>query len=81
MAKITQTLVSYVSISESKEETVTHGTSYKFTRLNQSIIRSLWETGDNFALKNPNQVRLVEFERGFRGLPQYQISDIEDSKP
>ena len=80
MATITQTLVSCVSISKPKEETVTRGTQYKFTLLNQSIIRSLGEIGHNFVFKNPNQVRIVAFERIFRGLIQGRISDIEDLK-
>jgi len=59
---------------------MTPGTLYKFTLLNQSIIRSLWEIGHNVSLKNPNQVRPVAFKIGFRGLLQDQISDIEDPK-
>ena len=51
--------------------------SYKFALLKQSIIRSSWEIGHNFALKNPNQVRPVAFERSFRGLLQGLILDIE----
>ena len=66
----TQTLVSYLSISETKDETVTRGKSYKFALLNQSRIRSLWEIGHKFVLENPNQVRPVAFERSFRGLLQ-----------
>ena len=66
--------------ARAKEEIVTRGMSYKFALLHQSIIRSLWETGNKFALKNPNQVRLVAFERRFRGLHQGLISDIEDPK-
>ena len=67
-----------LSISEPKEETVTRGKSYKFALLNQSIIGSLWDIGHNFALKNPNQVRPVTFERSLRGILKGQISDIED---
>ena len=78
MAASTWILVFFLSISEKREETVTRGKSYKFALPNQSIIRALWEIGHNFALKNPNQVRPMEFERGFRGLLQGGISDIED---
>ena len=63
-------LVFGLSISEPKEETVTCGKPYKFALLNQSKIGSLWEIGHNFALKNQNQIRPVEFERRFRGLLQ-----------
>ena len=63
MVAITQTVVFFLSISETKDETVTRGKSYKFALLNQSIIRSLWEIGHNFVLENPNQVRPVAFER------------------
>ena len=65
MAKSTQTLVSYVSILEPKEEKAILGKLYKFSLLNEPIIRSLWEIGHNFALKNPNQVRPMEFETRF----------------
>ena len=78
MVAITQTVVSWISISETNNKTVTRGKSYKFALLNQSIIRSLWEIGHNFVLKNPNQFRLVGFERSFRGILQGQILDIED---
>ena len=54
--------------------------SYNFSLLNESIIRSLWETGQNFALKNSNQVILVELEIRFKdtkGLKiKYQGSEI-----
>ena len=80
MAISIQILVSCVSILELKEETVTHGTPYKVALLNQSIIRSLWEIWHNFVLKNPNQVRPMEFERRFRGLLQGLVLDIEDPK-
>ena len=63
-------IVLFLSILELKEETVTRSTLYNFTLLNQSIIRSLWEIGHKFALKNQNQVRPMALERGFRGLPQ-----------
>ena len=63
-------VVSPISISELKEETVTYSKSYKFSLLNQSIIRSLWEIGHNFSLKNPNQVRPVSLERRLRGILQ-----------
>ena len=59
---------------------MTRGTPYKLALLNQSIIRSLWKIGHNLALKNPNQVRPMEFERRFKGLLQDRISDIEDPK-
>ena len=36
---------------------MTCGTPYKFTLVNESIIRSSWEIGHNFVLKNPNQVK------------------------
>ena len=78
MVTSTQTVVSWLSISETKDETVTRGKSYKFALLNQSIIRSLWEIGHNFVLENPNQVRPVAFKRELRGLTQCQILDIED---
>ena len=68
MVTSTQTLVSWISISETKEKTVTRGKSYKFALLNQSIIRSLWEIGHNFVLENPNQVRPVALKREFRGI-------------
>ena len=68
MAASARTVVFGLSISELKEETVTHGKSYKFALLNQSKIGSLWEIGHNFALKNPNQIRPVAFERSFRGI-------------
>ena len=80
MVESTPNLISGVSIVELKEETMTRGTLYKFALLNQSIIRSLWEIGHKFALKNPNQVRHITFERRFRGLLQDRISDIEDLK-
>ena len=70
--------MSWLSISEAKEEKVRRGKSYKFALLNQSIIRSLWEIGHNFVLENPNQVRPVAFKREFRGILQCGISDIEE---
>ena len=70
MATSIWNLVFGISISETKEKTVTRGKSYKFALLNQSIIRSLWEIGHNFVWKNPNQVRPVAFERSFRWLLQ-----------
>ena len=66
----TQPVVSFLSILELKEETMTHGMPYKFPLLNGYNIRSLWDIGHTFALKNQNQVRPVEFERRFRGLQQ-----------
>ena len=71
MAGSTWTVVSYLQISEPKEQTVTRGKPYKFALLNQSIIRSLWEIWNKFVLKNPNQVRPLEFERRFIGLLSY----------
>ena len=68
MVERTQNVIARVSISESKEETLTLGMSYKFALLNLSIIRSLWEIGHNFDLKNPNQIIPVAFERSFRGI-------------
>ena len=76
MVAIKLPLVSWLSISETKDKTVTRGKSYKFALLNQSIIRSLWEIGHNFVLENPNQVRPMAFEISFRGLLQGLISDI-----
>ena len=35
------------------------------------------EIGHNFALKNPNQIRPVVFERSFRGLLQGRISILK----
>ena len=80
MATHTQTVVLFVSILGHKDETMTCGMPHKFTLLNLSIIRSLWEIGHNFSLRNPNQVRPVALERRLRGLPKYLILDIEDSK-
>ena len=68
MAASTSIVVSFISISEPKDETVTRGKLYKFALLNQSIIRSSWEIEYKVVLKNPNQVRPVAFERIFRGL-------------
>ena len=62
MVAITQTAVSWLSISKKKDEKVTRGNSYKFALLNQSRIRSLWEIGHNFVLENPNKVRPVALE-------------------
>ena len=70
MVTSTINLVSFLSISELKYETVTRGKSYKFALMNQSIIRSFWEIGHNFVLENPNQVRPMAFKREFRGLLQ-----------
>ena len=70
MVTSTWTVVSWLSISEIKDEKVTHGKSYKFALLNQSKIRSLWEIGHNFVLENPNQVILVAFKRELIGLLQ-----------
>ena len=80
MAASTQTVVSFLSILELKDETVTRVKSYNFDLLKQSIIRSLWEIGHKFSLKNPNQVRPVTFERSFKGILQGRISNIEDMK-
>ena len=66
----TQPVVSWISISETKDKTVTGGKSYKFALLNQSIIRSLWEIGHNIVLENPNQVIPMAFKRKFSGLLQ-----------
>ena len=63
MVASTQTEVSGLSISETKDKTVTRGKSYKFALLNQSRIRSLWEIGHNFVLENPNQIKPVAFIR------------------
>ena len=68
MAGSKWTIVFGILISEPKEETGTRGKSYNFSLLNESIIRSSWEIGHKFVLKNPNQVRPMEFERIFRGL-------------
>ena len=68
MAISTRTTVFGLSISEPKDETVTRGKSYKFALLNKYKIGSLWEIGHNFALKNPNQIKPMEFERSFREL-------------
>jgi len=59
---------------------VTCGTSYKFSLLNQAIIRSPWEIGHNSFLKNPILIRLVGLHRGLRGLPQDEILDPRDLK-
>ena len=80
MFESAQNVVTFLSISGPEVERVTHGTPYKFSLLNQSIIRSLWEIGNNFALKNPNQVRPVELERRLRGLLQDRRSILGDLK-
>ena len=59
---------------------MTHGMSYKFSLLNQSIIRSLWEIGDKFSLKNPNHVRHMALERRLIGIKQDLRSHIWDLK-
>ena len=64
----------------SEQSVVTRGKSYKFALLNQPKIGSLWEVGNKFVLKNPNQVRPMEIERRFKGICQGRISDIEDPK-
>ena len=56
---------------------MTRGTSYKFALLERSIIRSLWEIWHNSSFENPIGVRLVELERGHRGLPQVAISKLD----
>ena len=68
MSKSAQAVVYFVSNSEPKYEIVTRATPYKFSLLNQSIIRSLWEIGHNIVLKNPNKVRPMELEIIFRGI-------------
>ena len=75
-----QIVVICVSISELKEETMTHGMPYKFSLLNQSIISSLWEIGNSFFMKYPNLVTPVQFERSFRGPIKDGILNIEDPK-
>ena len=55
------TAVSLLSISETKDKIVTRGKPYKFALLNQSKVGSLWEIGNNFVLKNPNQIISVAF--------------------
>ena len=55
---------------------MTRGTSYKFSLLERSIIRSLWEISHNSSLENPIGVRLVALERGHRGLPQVAILEL-----
>jgi len=73
-------VVSSLSIVDLKDKTMTRGKFYKFALLNQSIIRSLWEIGHNFVLKNPNQVIPMALERRCRGLIQGQKSHIGDIK-
>ena len=57
---------------------MTCGTPYKLALLNQSIIRSLWEIGHKFSLKNPNQVRPVKLERDSEDyyMTKFQILNI-----
>ena len=69
-----------VSFSGSRVETVTRDTLYKFSLLNQSIIRSSWEIGHNSFLKNPILIRPMELERGLRGLPEDEISEPGELK-
>lgn len=64
----------------SEVEIVTCGSSYKFTILNQSIIRSLWEIGNNAILENPISIRLTGLEIGLSGLPQDKILILGDLK-
>ena len=59
---------------------MTRGTSYKFTLLERSIIKSSWEIVHNSALENLNLIRLVELERGHRGLLQVTILELDDPK-
>jgi len=59
---------------------VTRDMSYKFTLLNWSIIKSLWEISHNSSLENKNWVRLVALERGHRGLLQITNSELDDWK-
>ena len=61
-------------------EKLTRGTSYNFTLLERSIIRSSWEIVHNFFLENPIWIRLVALERGHRGLLQVAISELKDLK-
>jgi len=61
-------------------ETMTHGTSYKFTPLKKGIIRSSWEIGHNAFLENPILIRLVALGRGLKGIPCFLISKLGDSK-
>ena len=66
--------------SDPKVETVTRGTSYKFTLLERSIIRSSSKIVHNSFLENPIWIRLVALERGHRGLPQNTILEFKDPK-
>jgi len=59
---------------------MTRGTSYNFTLLNQSIIKSSWEIWHNSSLENPILIRLVGLERVLRGLPQDAILELGDLK-
>ena len=59
---------------------MTCGTSYKFALLKRYIIRSSWEIVHNSFLENPISIRLVELERGRRGLLQVAISKLENMK-
>jgi len=43
-------------------------------------MRASWEIGHNSFLKNPISVRPMGLERGLRGLPQDEISNLGDSK-
>ena len=67
-------------VSDSKVETLTHGTSYKFALLNQSKSKSPWEISHNSSLENPIWLRLVALERGRRRLLQVAISELDDPK-
>ena len=59
---------------------MTRGTPYKFNLLNQSIIKSLWEIGHNFVLKNSNQVIPMALERRLRGILKGRIKNLGDPK-
>ena len=69
-----------INFLESKVETVTRGTSYKFALLERFIIRSSWEIVPNSIVENLNLIRLVALERGHRGLLQVAILELDDLK-
>ena len=59
---------------------MTHETSFKFTLLNQSILKSLWAIWHNSSLENPILIRLAGLERLLRGSLQEEISYLGDPK-
>ena len=78
--KRAQTLISVVRLSDSEDEPVTRGISYKFVVLNSPVKLSPWEKDHKSQMVKPILMKPRVVDQGHANLLQYKFSDTVEQK-